>query len=108
MTIRKLPLRSRLPCVADRGTETWWRSPVSGEFLGLPGAPGVETSLDAARRSACATRLGDSFGSGVEFFVWSLEVFDFVVGEGPAASGYFVDYVVIVGDQEDRAFILLE
>ena len=47
-------------------------------------------------------------GVGDVFFVRALEVFDFAVVEVPDAGGDFVDQIVIVGDEEDGAFVLLE
>src|ERR1035437_997845 len=45
---------------------------------------------------------------GHVFFVRALEVFDFAVVEVPDAGGDFVDQIVIVGDQDHRALVLLE
>src|ERR1035437_5794391 len=58
-------------------------------------------------RGGCRLR-GFFVRVGHVFFVRALEVFDFAVVEMPDAGGDFVDQIVIVGDQEHRALVLLE
>ena len=52
--------------------------------------------------------LGDAFLGGFELGVRATEIFDLVVLEMPDAGGDFVDQVLIVGDQQDRAFVALQ
>ena len=47
-------------------------------------------------------------GVGYEFFVGAFEVVDFAALEMPDTGGYFVDYVVVVGYQEDSAVVTLQ
>src|SRR5580704_1552068 len=51
---------------------------------------------------------GFGFGIGHEFFVGAFEVVDFAVAEMPDPRSYFIDDIVVVGDQEDGAVVALE
>ena len=42
------------------------------------------------------------------FLVGAVEVFDAALVEVPEAGGYFVDQVVVVGNQKDRSLVALE
>jgi len=59
-------------------------------------------------RSLLVVLGGFFFGVGDEFFVGAFEVVDFAVAEMPDAGGDLVDYVVVVGDEEDGAVVALE
>ena len=51
---------------------------------------------------------GFALGIGQEIFVGALEVIDLPVLEMPDARGDFVEHVIVVGDQEDGPFVLLQ
>jgi hypothetical protein len=51
---------------------------------------------------------GFFFCGGYEFRVRSFEVFDLARVEMPDAGGYFVDYVMVVGDEQHRPVVFLQ
>src|SRR5579863_6506469 len=74
----------------------------------LPAAADVTYVLGQYTRRLQWSSGGFFFGVGYEFFVGAFEVVDFAVAEMPDAGGDLVDYIVVVGDEEDGAVIALE
>ena len=60
------------------------------------------------KRTAHKFLRGFFFGCGYKFGVRTFEVFDFARVEMPDAGGDLVYYVVVVGDEQDRAVIFLQ
>src|SRR5579863_8410945 len=98
-----------------------FKSKFRGKFKGAQLKPAATKATTESKEGArarlpsCGGRAyatgdlrGFFFCGGYEFGVGAFEVFDFVGVEMPDAGGDLVDYVVVVGYQQDCAVVFLQ